>query len=313
MKMQSFEIILALSILVGCVLKEESPIASYNNSANLLQSGDILVVNTPNDAIVHLDSNGNYKSTLVQENDAASVIIGGLNYDSVNKRILYTYDHATAALDAVKSIDLYNGRVETVLNNNNLSGTLANLVRLTGGDYIIFESATTVEKFNSAFVRVGTPFTPAPAMATANVQIEAMSDGGFLICTTSTAALSTVKTYSAAGAAAFSATSALPAPSLGALPASGCKQRADGTIVVAYSGAIDTIRAYSSNLGTILWDYSDLNVLSSPGRISARSNGNILITDTVFNHIVELTSDGAFLRIIGGAVLSTPGSVQVIP
>ena len=78
-------------------------------------------------------------------------------------------------------------------------------------------------------------------------------------------------------------------------------------------GGVDYVRAYSSNLGTVLWDYNDITILASPGRMAVRANGNVLITDTVFNHIVELTSAGSFLRIIGGAHLATPGSLLVVP
>lgn len=179
-----------LSLLLGCVLKEDSPVESFNNAGNVIQSGDIVVINTPNDSILLLDRNGNYKSTLVNEADPASVILGGLNYDSVSKRILFTYDHATASLDELRGISLFNARVDTVLNNSFLTATntFGAPARLTNGDYLILETATTVEKFSSSFVRQTTtaPFSTA-FLISANVQLEALSTGGFLACATGTA------------------------------------------------------------------------------------------------------------------------------
>lgn len=299
---------LLFSVLGGCVLKEEKAVESFNSSANLIKSGDIVVVNIPNDSIVLLDKDGNYKSTIFNDDNAASVIIGGVNYDSVSKRLLFTYDSTTAILDEVRSISLFNGRVSTVLNDANVTGILQGVVRLKGGEYVILESTTVAEKFNSSLVRQGAPF---PLTVLANVQIEALSTGGFLACTSGTA--NTVRTYSAAGAVVNFATSASPTPTLGAMGASGCVVRPDGTIVVAYSGTTDTVRAYSANLGTILWDYSNTTVLSTPGKMAVRANGNILVTDTALNHIVELSSTGAFIRLIAGSALSTPGYIEVIP
>lgn len=308
MRLKYILLITIVCILSGCVLKDEKAVATFNSSANLVKSGDIVVVNITNDSIVLLDQDGNYKLTLFNDDNSATVIIGGINYDSVSKRLLFNYDSSTAILDEVRSISLYSGRISTVLNNVNVTGALQGVARLTGGDYVILESTTVAEKFNSSFVRQGAPF---PLTVLTNVQIESLSTGGFLACTSGTA--NTVRTYSAAGAIVNTATSASPTPTLGAMGASGCVARPDGTIVVAYSGTTDAVRAYSANLGTVLWDYSNTTVLSTPGKMAVRANGNILVTDTAMNHIVEISSTGAFVRIIAGSSISTPGYIEVIP
>jgi hypothetical protein len=296
-------------MLGGCILKSESPLESTNDNGNFINSGDIVVINTPNDAILLLDEDGEYKSTLVSENDPAAIILGGITYDSVGEQLLFTYDHSTAILDEVRSISLFDARVERYLNDANLAGTLTGVLRLTGGDHVVLESGTTAEKYNSNFTRVGTPFTTG--LINANAQASALSTGGFLACSSSTA--NTVRTYNSSATVVATATSASPTPTLGAMASTGCRERPDGTIVVAYSGTTDAVRAYSANLGTVVWTFSNTSVLSTPGRVAVRANGNVLVTDTVLNHIVEISSTGAFVRIIGGGVLATPGYLEVIP
>lgn len=301
-------ILLSLS-LSSCILKNESPLESSSNEANLIQSGDIVVTNSGNDTIVLLHEDGSYKDTLVDSQSDSQLIFNGLAYDAINKNIMFTYDHLTAFYDAVKTIDLYDGTVKTLLSNNNLQGTLPGLARLTGGELIVLEGTNTAEKFLANGTRSGNPFL---ATLTTNVaDITKLSNGGFVVCSSGTA--NTVRTYNAAGTVVATATSATPTPTLGALAASSCTQNAAGNIIVAYSGATDAVRMYNSSLSTVVWTFTDTNILTTPGKISLRSNGNILVTDLGFHHIVEIDPNGALVRVIGGAVLSTPNNIVVVP
>ena len=189
-------------------------------------------------------------------------------------------------------------------------GTLPGVARLTDGDLVILENAVSVEKFTSAGVRVGNPFSTA--MVSSTVDLNPLLTGGFIVC--SNVATTTVRTYSATGVLAATATSASPTPSLGALTATGCIQNAAGQIIVAYSGANDTVRVYSdAAMTSVVWDFYEPSVLVSPGKVALRENGNILVTDTLLNQIVEISANGTLVQVIGGAVLSVPNSILVVP
>lgn len=298
-----------LFTLTSCLVSSDSPISSSADDVNLIQRNDIVVSNAGNDSIILLDADGNYKATLVDIDTTSTVIFNGLAYDGVNKEVLYTYDHQTAALDAVYSISLFDGSSQLVLSNNQLSGVMPGLARLTNGELLILETNTTIEKFSASGTRIGAPFTSG--MTSAVVDVTRLSNGGYVVCSTGTS--NTVRTYNAAGVLQNTATSANPAPTLGGMPATSCSEAPNGNIVVSYSGTTDAVRAYSANLGTIAWTYTDTNILSTPGKLAIRANGNVLITDTGYDHIVELDSNGGFVRTIGGSVLSDPNNIVVIP
>ena len=308
---QVVSIFVSLFFWSGCVLKDESPVESFNNAVNLIQSDDIVVTNSGNDTIVLLDSDGNFKSVLVDSQTDASLIFNGLTYDSVNKQLLYIYDSTVVALEAVKSLSLYDGTSANVIANGNLTGTLNGLARLTGGQLVVLEAGTGAERFESNGSRNITAPYPLTTLTTSVVDVNRLSDGGFIVCTTGTT--NTARKYNLAGTAGTSVTSAAPLPSLGAVAASSCAEDSQGRIVVAYNGATDAIRMYNSTMTTTLWTYTDTTTLSTPGKIAIRSNGNILVTDTTFNHIVELNPNGGLVRVIGGAVLSVPLNIAVIP
>lgn len=301
--------IVLLTFLSSCLLKNESPLGSSSNDVNLIQSGDIIVTNAGNDTIVLLDENGVYKTSLVDSQSDTALIYNGLAYDTANDQILFVNDHTTAFYDAVKAISLYDGSTSTVISNSNLTGTMPGLARLTGGELLVLETTATAEKFLANGTRSGAPFIAT--LTTTVADINPLSTGGFVTCSSGTA--NTVRTYNAAGVVQATATSASPTPTLGALASTSCIQDSSGQIIVAYSGATDAVRVYNSALSTIAWTFTDTNVLTTPGKLAVRSNGNILVTDTGFNHIVEISPDGALVGVIGGAVLSNPNNILVVP
>lgn len=302
-------VLFVLFIGSSCIISSDSPLESSSNDVNLIQVGDIVVANTNTDSILLLDPDGNFKATLVDSPVDGTLLLSGLHYDSVNNELLYINDSTVNANDAVKAIDFYTGDVRTILSNNQLQGVLPVVARLTGGDLLIVETNSTAEKFNANGVRQGAPFI---ATLTATVaDLSPLITGGFVACSSGTA--NTVRTYTSAGVVVATATSALPLPSLGALASTSCVQdQSSGNIYVAYSGATDAIRSYSSTLATINWTFTDTNVLTTPGKIALRPNGNILVTDTGFNHIVEIDTNGALVQVIGGTVLNNPAHIAVI-
>lgn len=304
-----FLILAVLFLSSSCILKNESPIETSSDDVNLIQRGDIVVSNLNTDSIILLDSEGNFKDTLLDSPIDNTLMFAGLHWDSLNKEVIFLYDSTNNALDAVKAINPYDGSIRTVLSNNQLGAVLPAVARLTSGDLLIVEQASTAEKFNSSGVRQGAPFISTLTATVAD--IAPLNNGGFITCSSGTA--NTVRTYNAAGTVQATATSAAPVPSLGALAATSCVQDQDsGVIYVAYSGATDAIRAYNSALTTVAWTFTDTNVLTTPGKISLRPNGNILVTDTGFHHIVEIDTNGALVQVLGGTVLNNPAHITVV-
>ncbi|MBY0414759.1 MAG: hypothetical protein K2Q18_11360, partial [Bdellovibrionales bacterium] len=93
----------------------------------------------------------------------------------------------------------------------------------------------------------------------------------------------------------------------------GCIELADGKIAMAFNGTTDTIRTVTAAMGGIATLYSDIGILASPRTLTQTLNGNILIVDSVFNHIVEITTTGTFVRTLGGSLLGTPNAVFSVP
>jgi len=303
----------SLILIQSCILKKDSPIESSSNDGNLIQTGDIVVSNAGNDSIVLLHSDGTYKAVLYDIPTTSTVLFNGLAWDSLNKVLLFNYDSTTATFDEVKSIAPFDGAVKTVISNSNLNGTLPGIARLTGGELLVIEGTNAIEMFLADGTRSGNPFLTGLNATMADVT--KLSNGGFVACSSSTA--NTVRTYDVAGVVQATATSSNPVnatnPTLGAIASTSCTQDATGRIIVAYSGATDAVRVYDSAMSAPIWTFIDTNVLTTPGKLAIRANGNILVTDTGFHHIVEISSTGALVQVIGGAVLSTPNNIVVVP
>lgn len=305
-----FLFIILLGLCSSCIISSDSPVETSSDDVNLIQRGDIVIVNTGNDTILLLDENGVYKDTLVDSNTDNAILFNGLFYDSTLRKVLYLYDHGTASFDSVRSIDLFDGAESRYLSNNQLTGVLPGLTRLSTGELLVLETGTTAEKFSSGLTRVGAPFTAA--LVTSVTDVSANASGGFAVASSSTA--TPIRVYSAAAATVASATSTAPVPTLGvAMGATSVIHLSNGNVCVAYSGTADAVRCYTSNLATTVWTFSDQNVLQTPGKLALRSNGNLLVTDTFFDHIVEISPTGGLVRVIAGNVLSDPVSIVVIP
>src|SRR5690606_4275538 len=89
-------------------------------------------------------------------------------------------------------------------------------------------------------------------------------------------------------------------PTLGAMASTSCTQDQNGRIIVAYSGTTDAVRVYDSAMTAPIWTFTNTTVLTTPGKLAVRANGNILVTDTAFHHIVEISATGAMVQVIGG-------------
>lgn len=296
--------ILTMAVFFGC--KQEEAIPTKSNQTNLVKPGDIIVVNGTSRSLLLLDSNGGYKTVLYDLDNIAESI-----YDVAFKRdtneIIFTVN-GSARVGAVSVVD---GKYRTLISDTNLTGALKGLTQLNNGDILVSEISN-IERFTTNGVRrtnvsgVTWPNTLGGTSTTAE-QLFATADGGFIVCSSGS---DNVKRYTQnaviVGAAVVSGI-------VGTTDAFGCIELADGNIAMAFSGTTDTIRTVSAAMTGIATIFSDLAVLAAPRTLSQTLNGNILVVDSGYNQIVEITSTGTFVRTLGGSIIGTPNAVFSVP
>jgi hypothetical protein len=88
----------------------------------------------------------------------------------------------------------------------------------------------------------------------------------------------------------------------------------NGRIAVAWSGTTDSVQIRSADLTTLVATYTDATKLTVPSGLAVRpGNGNILVGDTTYNHLVEIEPDGTFVGVVGEGILNFPRSILVLP
>lgn len=297
-------LIFGITFFFGC--KKETAIPTKSNSTYLVKPGDIIVVNGTSRSLILLDSDGNYKTVLYDlDNIAESIYDVALKKDT--NEIIFTVNGSPR----IGAVSLINGTYRTLIADANLTGALKGLTQLQNGDILVSE-VNNIERFTTAGVRrtlvagVTWPNTLGGTSTTAE-QLFATVDGGFIVCSSGS---DNVKRYTEnaviVGAAVVSGIAATT-------DAFGCIELADGKIAMAFNGTTDTIRTVSAAMTGIATIYSDLAVLASPRTLTQTLNGNILIVDSVYNQIVEITTTGTFVRTLGGALIGTPNAVFSVP
>lgn len=271
-------ITLVCALGLGCQPKKLTDTADDGE----IQSGDIIVSNAGADTVLLFDSAGKFKSVIYEISTADGEALTGITENIVTGEILIAIDGTPDRVVAVKKSDLT--ARDFIKNATNFTGTIKGIAYLTSGDTLAVETSN-VEKFDSLGYRVTTGSWPK-ALQTTGSGLDAISGGGFVHCSTGS---DVVRTYDATGAQVATVSSGIT----GTTDASDCKTAPDGGIVAAWSGTTDTIRKYSADLGTTVWSYSNLTILSTPAGVAVRSNGNVLALDSVLNHVVEISFDGS--------------------
>lgn len=299
-----FTVVLVSLSLTACKSSsddEEATTPSVEAEA-CFESTDILVSNGGSDAVLAFAADGTFKRVVFSLNIAAGEAIMGLEYIDATGEVAVVID----GQDRVMAIDPDDCSTRNLIVDVNLTGTVRSVTQLSTGDYLVTET-NNVERFDSSGIRITSGGWPI-ALQTTGSGVHALAAGGFVHCSTGA---DVVRTYNNAGTQQATRASGIAATT----DASDCKELADGNIVTAWSGTTDSVIIYNSNLSTALFTYSDLAILSTPGGIAQKANGNILITDRVLNYIVEITSTGTYVgRIgLGSGLLNTPEYVLVYP
>jgi hypothetical protein len=285
--------------------ESSSTTASADNTEETIQAdcivpGDIVISNSGSDAVLVLNSDGSYKNIALNVNNIAETVYG-VTWDRVNNRLLVAVDGA----DRIVAVDPVDCSTSTAISDGNLTGTtLKGLTVVDNGDILVTE-VNMIERFTQDGMRITTGGWPKTLQTTSN-GIYARNNGGFVLCSSGA---DVVRTYDDAGTQIATKASGI----VSTTDAMDCMELANGNIAVTWSGTTDTVKVYSSDLVTEIASYSNISLLSSPGGIAEKSNGNLLVVDRLNHYIVELEADGSYVGILGDGVLNTPEFLIVVP
>lgn len=260
----------------GCQSKK-----SAQEISNAIQTGDIIVSNLNTDAVLLFNSDGKFKDIIFEVSNVNGESIYGISESPLTNEILIAVDGTPDRVMAIQKSDL---STREYIRDPNLTGNIRGITIMASGNTLVTET-NNVELFDIVGYRVTAASWPK-ALQTAATGLDATSDGGFVLCSSTT---DVVRLYDASGAQTATVSSEIT----GTTDAMDCKvSPADGGIVATWSGTTDTIRKYSPDLSTALWSYSSPSVLSNPTGLAVRANGNVLALDATLNHVVEIEFNG---------------------
>lgn len=290
-----FLIILTIMTLVSC---NQEPIPT--TSSLFVSPGDIVVTSITNDSVVLYSSDGTFKKVIYDLTNNAEIPYGvGWKHDT--NEIMIAVDGS----DRVMGVSAIDGTVRTIIQSASLSGSIRGVTQLVDGSILVAES-NGVEKFTTNGIRVTDGF-PVNGGINNVENVFAKSDGGFIVCARGG---DVVRTYQADGTQDDSTASGIAGTSDGY----GCTELDDGNIVTAWAGTTDTVSFYDSGLNDAGFTFRDSSILPNPRGVTQLANGNIVVADATYHHLVEIDStSGEFVGILASSGLSTPNQVIVIP
>lgn len=277
-------------------------------------SNYIIVANNTSRNVVLLDPNGTFVRTLYQDFIGTNTPFGLSMYDSENVLI------GIEGTDQAQIANLRTGTSSTYIVDANLTGTIRGVARLSGGDVIVSEGTGSVERFSSGTspTRITSGGWPVALMTTVtNMRGLSNTANYFVQCSTGTDA---VRIYNTSGTQQYTATSAVPAPSLGAVyDVQGCDVGPSDQIVALYNGANDGVRVYDSTLASIVWTYQNAALLPNPRAVGFRKStangataGYVLAIDNS-NLMIEINTSGILSRTISTPVIAVANEMLVVP
>jgi hypothetical protein len=278
---------------------EDAPVEEVPVEEACFKSGDILVSNSGSDAVLALDSTGNFKRVIFNVENSSETVYG-ITWLAATNEIAVVVDGS----DRVMAVSAEDCSERLFIVNANLTGNVRGITQLASGDILVVETSN-VERFTSSGSRVTAGGWPR-ALQSVGTDISALSNGNFVHCSTTT---DVVRIYNDAGTQVATRSSGIA----GTTDATACVVLANGSIAVSWSGTTDTVVVYSADLSTVQMSYSDIGLLSTPGGIAQLPNGNLLIAERVFHYLVEITAAGQFVKIHGDGFLNIPEFLLVVP
>ncbi|ATH08520.1 hypothetical protein BIY24_11335 [Halobacteriovorax marinus] len=289
-----------LILITALSLFSCKPEPTPSTSSFYILPGDIVVSNITNDSVVVYSSDGVFKRVIYDLENNAEVPYGvGWKHDTLEVMV------AVDGSDRVMGISAIDGSVRTIIQSASLSGSIRGVTQLVDGSILVAES-NGIEKFTTNGVRVTDGF-PLNGGINNVENVFAKADGGFVVCARGG---DVTRTYEADGTMENSTASGIG----GTTDGYGCTELDDGTIASAWSGSTDTISFYDSGLTTLGYSYNDTSLLPSPRGVAQLANGNIVVADATYHHLVEIDAgSGDFVGILASSGLSTPNQIVVIP
>lgn len=285
-------------VLISCSKEGSAP--SLLNSLNIpLTSGDVIVANRGNGSIFLLNHIGEFKSVLFQAS-TSDEFIGGVTYNSLANEILISIDGS----DRIMSVDVTTGEDRIFAATAQLNGTIRSITQLNNGDILVIET-NALERFDQNGVRITTNGWPKTLQTTPST-VKSLKSGGFVLCSTGS---DVVRTYDNDGVQINTASSGIA----GTTDATGCTELSDGSIAVTWSGTTDTVQILSPDLSTVLATYSDISKMPLPSSIAELQNGNLVISDLTYNHLIEITKTGQFVQFLASPYMNQTQTVFVVP
>lgn len=298
-------LILFFSILIlslGC--KSKAPVKTVSSQINLIKPGDLIVVNSTSRSLLLLDSDGNFKQVIYDVDNIAESLYG-IAFKSDTNEIIFSVNGSPR----VGAISVVNGTYRTLIADANLTGTLKGLTQTPSGDILVIEN-TNVERFSSTGVRrtlvSGVTWPNTFGAIAGPEQITSAANGEIIICGSAN-----VKRYSATAGAQVGAS--VVSGIAGTTATFGCMELSNGKVAISFSGTTDTISTCTGAMTGVAALYSDIAVLGAPRTLTQTLNGNLIIPDSTFNQLVEITTSGTFVRTLGGTLLGTPTAAFSVP
>ncbi|MEC7277289.1 MAG: hypothetical protein VXV96_13305 [Bdellovibrionota bacterium] len=288
-------ILISLQILLGCI---KEPIPTNSSDGYFIQPGDIIISDNAQDSVILYDSEGNFKDVILDAVNNAEITYG-VAWDPVTKSVLVSIDGS----DRITSIKAIDGSISTRISNANLAGALRSVSTLSNGDIVVLES-NNLEKFTNSGTRITSGF-PIAGIQSNPADIHGLASGGFIVCSYGT---DVVRSYDNDGNQIATRSSGIAATN-----AYGCTELANGNIAVTWDGGTDTVIVYDSTLSTEVATYSDTSIISAPRAIAQANNGNLLVADSNFDHIIEIDQSGNFVRYLISFGLSSVWDMMVVP
>lgn len=307
---------LALTALmsISCA-KKPGDDALADSSTNIFSSGDIVVSNSGSRTLLLFDATGKFKRVISSLSNTAGEIYTGVVLNKTTGQLIVAVDGAADRLLAISN----SGVETTYFTDAQFTGTIRGLTQLASGDLLIVETSN-VERISSA----ETPIRRSPAyggqtwpkaLQTTATGINALPNGGFVHCSTGSDVVRTYIDNPVGIAHVATAASGIAATT----DVTDCRTDSANAVYAVFSGTTDTVRKYSTDLSTTAWSFSDLGILSTPSGMAVRADGRVLVLDTGFNHVVQISADGSSGAVMQGGLvdiddlLNNPQFIYVIP
>lgn len=291
--------------LYGCI--ESDPLALSTVPAYDIQPGDIIISEYLEGQVYQYDSNGNFKNVILDVSGLSGDAPYGLSWDETTRQVLVSVDSSTGN-DRIMGVGAYKTQTVEVFRDTagDLAGTMRGVTRDTNGNYLVIDTHD-IEKYDSSFNRLTSsgslPFLVAPFISVGD--ISALSSGGFVACSYGS---DEVKVFDSAGIVQGTASS-YP----GTTDGNSCVEMSNGNIAVAWSGTSDTIVIYDNTLSTVLHTFSNGTFMQRPTGISQAPNGNLLISDSQIDQVIEIDSEANYIRNLNTIAIQNPWDILVIP